>query len=80
MADQPQHPDCTCHANFVRLMGYHGKVCPRYAAEAPGTPHYYESLKRDAAAGKLFQGPTIAWLVQRIEELEAELQCERSKA
>jgi hypothetical protein len=69
----PQHPDCMCDGNDVRLLGYHGTACPRYAAEAPGTPHYFESLKRDAVAGKLFQGGTIAWLVQRIESLEAEL-------
>lgn len=73
MSDQPQHPDCTCNAHFVRLMGYHGTICPRYAVEAPGTPHYYASLKADARAGKLFQGGTIAWLVHRIEQLEAAL-------
>jgi hypothetical protein len=38
----------------------------------PGTPEYYESLVADAVAGKLFQGATIAWLVQHIKKLEAE--------
>lgn len=73
MADQSPHSDCTCATAFVRLMGHHGTACPRYAVEAPGTPYYYESLKRDAVAGKLFQGATIAWLVQRIEHLDAAL-------
>jgi hypothetical protein len=54
-------------------MGYHGTVCPRFEAEAPGTPHYFASLKRDAVGGKLFQGGTIAWLVQHIEQQASEL-------
>jgi hypothetical protein len=37
-----------------------------------GSPEYYESLIADAVAGKLFQGATIVWLVQRIKQFQAE--------